>query len=119
MNQYKITNSNMKVLDGRPEALDHGNLWFYLNTKKKLFLIVVNLSIELNDAALKSLDLEDFSKKKALDEYREGFKEDYNYKQQMKFTEKMKEQRDKEEYIKMCVGRKFFDKIISFLCFCD
>lgn len=80
---------------------------------------MVNLSIELNDAALKSLDLEDFSKKKALDEYREGFKEDYNYKQQMKFTEKMKEQRDKEEYIKMCDGRKFFDKIISFLCFCD
>mmetsp|Transcript_2034 Transcript_2034/g.1833 ORF Transcript_2034/g.1833 Transcript_2034/m.1833 type:complete len:388 (+) Transcript_2034:53-1216(+) len=79
MTQYKIT-SGGNVLDGRHEAGDH----------------------ELNDAALKSLDVENFTRKQIIDDYRKDFVEDYNHKQEIKKTEHMKGQRAKEDYVRMC-----------------
>lgn len=54
---------------------------------------------------MKSLDLEKFSKKQKLDEFREGFEEDFKNKQQVKYIWKVKAQRDKEDYIRMCNGK--------------
>ena len=59
------------------------------------------VSIELNDAALKSLDLENYTKKKILDDYRKELAEEYTQIQQIKNSNKVKKQREKEDYIKM------------------
>ena len=58
-------------------------------------------SLELNDAALKSLDLENYTKKKILDDYRKELAEEYTQIQQIKNSDKVKKQREKEDYIKM------------------
>lgn len=57
--------------------------------------------LDLNDAAIKSLDLENYQKNKKLNEYRSEFLQDYSYKQHLKDVDKERHVQGRQEYLKL------------------
>ena len=87
MAQLKITNTE-KLLNPITDEIDKGS-------------IDSIIFIDLNSAALKSLDLEMFGKSKKLQNYRSEFYDDYQLKQQQKVMDSLKTQEEKTDYLKL------------------
>ena len=87
MAQLKITNTE-KLLNPITDEIDKGS-------------IDSIIPIDLNSAALKSLDLEMFGKSKKLQNYRSEFYDDYQLKQQQKVMDSLKTQEEKTDYLKL------------------
>jgi hypothetical protein len=68
----------------------------------------INVGLDLNDAAIKSLDLENYKKNKKLNDYRTEFLQDYSNKQQLRDVDKARHVEGRQEYLRLCDGRLYF-----------
>lgn len=57
------------------------------------------------------MDWERYAKQQQLKDYRNGFKQDYDHKLQLKYLEELKRQQDREEYLRLCSGKHYLNHL--------